>query len=155
MKQKYIEYFKDLYNYCSQHNTTSATVDISTDRVYDSDCIKYLVNAGYIKISKSYLRNRIIQITPLGINFAENSFIESQNSYVIQGDNSIYINGINNTVSNNYDEFCAENSSITLANNENNKIKDYFSKVSSGVFTTTASNILTFLFTMIFSKISS
>lgn len=175
MKQKYIEYFKDLYNYCSQHNTTSATVDLSTNRVYDSECIEYLVKVKYIELTKRYPRMAIIQITPLGIDFAENGFVEKSNSPVIQGDNSIYVNGINNTVSNNYNEFCTEISTSDLPDeykelletllyelknpklspdNRESKIKDFISKITNGVLSSVAIDTLMLLIKMLFSKIS-
>lgn len=175
MKQKYIEYFKDLYTFCNDNNTISCHIDFDENKSHDLDCLDYLDSAGYIDIKAAATGFYEVEITPDGLNFAENGFINQPPLPTIQGNNNIYVNGTNNTVSNNYNEICNQIISSELpdeykelietllyeiknpklsSDKKKVKVRDFISSISDNVLTATASEALTILITTLLSKIS-
>ena len=175
MKQKYIDYFKDLYTFCNDKNTRSFHIDFDEDKSHDLDCLDYLDSAGYIDIKAAAIGFYEVEITPDGLDFAENGFINQPPLPAIQGNNNIYVNGINNTVSNNYNEICDQITSSELpdeykelietllyeiknpklsSDKKKVKVRDFISSISDNVLTATASEALTILITTLLSKIS-
>lgn len=175
MKQKYIDYFKDLYTFCNDKNTRSCHIDFDEDKSHDLDCLDYLDSAGYIDIIAAAMGFYEVEITPDGLDFAENGFINQPPLPAIQGNNNIYVNGTNNTVSNNYNEICNQITSSELpdeykelietllyeiknpklsSDKKKVKVRDFISSISDNVLTATASEALTILITTLLSKIS-
>lgn len=175
MKQKYIEYFKDLYTFCNDNNTISCHIDFDENKSHDLDCLDYLDSAGYIDIKAAATGFYEVEITPDGLDFAENGFINQPPLPTIQGNNNIYVNGTNNTVSNNYNEICNLITSSELpdeykelietllyeiknpklsSDKKKVKVRDFISSISDNVLTATASEALTILITTLLSKIS-
>ena len=175
MKQKYIDYFKDLYTFCNDNNTISCHIDFDENKSYDLDCLDYLDSAGYIDIKAAATGFYEVEITPDGLDFAENGFINQPPLPTIQGNNNIYVNGTNNTVSNNYNEICNLITSSELpdeykelietllyeiknpklsSDKKKVKVRDFISSISDNVLTATASEALTILITTLLSKIS-